>query len=305
MADGVLIAVDWGTSRLRAMLVDASGKVIEERASGDGIGALDGGHEAAFERLVAGWPAVPAIMAGMIGSRQGWREAPYVPCPADAESLGGALLRFTTAAGRPVAIVPGLMLRSAARDGDVIRGEETQMIGLIDGEPGFSGTAVHPGTHSKWVAIASGRIADFQTYMSGEMFELLRHRSFLRHSVKDTDADLSAEPDFALAVRRTAVDGLPFLGAIFSTRVRALLDDVPGERNLAYLSGLVIGAEIAAARADGRVAGKALRVVASPALARAYAKALEIAALECRTLDGSTTVLAGLLHLARRAGLLA
>jgi 2-dehydro-3-deoxygalactonokinase len=87
--------------------------------------------------------------------------------------------------------------------------------------------------------------------------------------------------------------------------VRALLDDVPGERNLAYLSGLVIGAEIAAARADGRVAGKALRVVASPALARAYAKALEIAGLECRTLDGSTTVLAGLLHLARRAGLLA
>ena len=104
---------------------------------------------------------------------------------------------------------------------------------------------------------------------------------------------------------RTAVHGLPFLGAIFSTRVRALLDNVPGEQNLAYLSGLVIGAEIAAAKADGRVTGKALRIVANPTLAKAYAKALSIAGLEYAIRDGSTMVLAGLLHLARRAGLLA
>lgn len=300
-----LIAVDWGTSRLRAWLLNAGGKPLVTASSDEGIGTLTGGHEAVFERLVAAWPKVPAIMAGMVGSRQGWHEAAYLPCPATAPAIGGKLTRFTTGSGRDVAIVPGLAVRPPNRDGDVIRGEETQMIGLIDREPGFSGTVILPGTHSKWARIAGGAIVDFQTFMTGELFELFSQKSFLRHSVAEGADDLSALPDFALAVKRTLVEGLPFLGALFSVRARQLLAGVERENNLAYLSGLIIGGEIAAARAMGSLPAAAeVRIVAAPALLRAYTTALAVAGLKAETRDGSELVLAGLAHLARVGGLL-
>jgi len=300
-----LVAVDWGTSRLRAWLLDPAGNPLASAASDDGIGTLNGGHEAAFEKLVAGWPKLPAIMAGMVGSRQGWREAAYLPCPANAAAIGAQLTRFTTDAGRSVAIVPGLAIRSDGRDGDVIRGEETQLIGLAEREPAFAGTVILPGTHSKWARLAGGSIADFQTFMTGELFELLSEKSFLRHSVAAGGPELADAPDFALAVRRTAADGLPFLGALFSVRARQLLLDVKREDNLAYLSGLVIGGELAAARAMGSLGtDTSVRIVASPALARAYARALSVLGLSAEARDGSELVLAGLARLARAAGLL-
>jgi 2-dehydro-3-deoxygalactonokinase len=303
IGDGVLIAVDWGTSRLRAWLVDSAGEAIADADSGDGIGRIEGGHEAIFERAVAAWPRLPAIMAGMIGSRQGWREAPYVPCPATTSSIAGGIIRFGTDGGRAIAIVPGLAVRSG--DGDVLRGEETQIAGLIAGAPTFTGTVILPGTHSKWVRVESGTIADFQTYMTGELFELLSQKSFLRHSVADTGSDLSTSPEFALAVRRTAVEGLPFVAGLFPVRARQLLADVKLADNLAYLSGLVIGGEIAAARATGRLDGGGdIRIVGARSLARAYMKALEVAGFTAKTLDGDRLVLAGLADLARSIGFL-
>jgi len=304
--DGALIAVDWGTSRLRATLLDAGGRVLAEADSDDGIGRLKPGeHEAAFERLVEDWPAVPAIMAGMVGSRQGWHEATYVPCPAAPKAIAGGILRFATAGGRPVAIVPGVMVRSPDRDGDVIRGEETQILGLLAREAEFDGVVVLPGTHSKWATVMEGGIADFQTYLTGEMFGLLAHQSFLRHSVKEGTVELSTHPEFALGIRRTVIEGLPFLAAIFSVRARQLLDGIDPEGNLAYLSGLVIGGEIAAARDTGLLwQGRTLRIIGGRTLARAYARAFDIAGYEAEALDGSDLVVAGLLRLARIADLL-
>jgi 2-dehydro-3-deoxygalactonokinase len=301
---GALIAVDWGTTNVRTMLLDGHGHVIAEATSADGIGSVPpGGHEAAFSRLVADWPAVPAIMAGMVGSRQGWREAVYVECPASPEAIADGILRMEDAGGRPIAIVPGVMVRSPDRDGDVLRGEETQVVGLLAGDPGFDGVVVLPGTHSKWATVTDGAIADFQTFLAGEVFGLLSRQSFLRHSVKDGDADLSTLPDFALGVSRTVLDGLPFLAAIFSVRARQLLDGVDPAANMAYLSGLVIGGEIAAARDTGRLwQGRALRIVGGEALGRAYARAFDIAGYEAEVLDGSDLVVAGLLRLARVAG---
>jgi len=302
---GALIAVDWGTTRLRAMLLDQDGGPIAEAESGEGIGALAGRHENVFEGLIAAWPKVPAILAGMIGSRQGWREAPYVACPADASMLATNAIRFTTERGRDVAIVPGLMLRDPRRDGDVIRGEETQIVGLIGHEPAFRGISIHPGTHSKWAAIADRTITRFQTFLTGEIFDLLARVSFLRHSVASDGRDLSAVPDFALAVRRTAEEGLPFLAAIFSVRVRQLLKNVAREDNLAYLSGLVIGGEIAAARSAGWLtAGEAVRIVGSRSLASAYARAFTIVGQPTEALDGGEMVRLGLVHLARTIGFL-
>lgn len=305
-----LIAVDWGTSRLRARLVDPDARVLAEAESGEGIGQIDakqlaGGHEAIFERLVHDWPTVPAIMAGMIGSRQGWREAAYVPCPSTPATLGAEILRFQTSRGRPVAIVPGLKLDVPARDGDVIRGEETQMIGVIDRDPGFTGVCILPGTHSKWARIDNGVIVGFQTFISGELFSLLAKESFLRHSVAESGADLSAMADFSLGVRRTACDGLPFVSSLFSVRARQLLMGVKAENNLAYLSGLIIGGEIAAAqKVDPLAAATALRIVAAESLARAYQTALRIVGFDAEALDGDALVLQGLMHLARIIGLL-
>ena len=305
MSSAALIAVDWGTSNMRARLIDAAGNVLAEAASEDGIARVAaGGHEAAFERLVGDWPQVPAIMAGMIGSRQGWREADYLPCPAAVGDLAASVLRFETGNGRPVAIIPGMMVRSAARDGDVMRGEETQIVGLIDGEPGFAGVAILPGTHSKWVSVSGTTVNDFQTFLTGEVFELLSQKSFLRHSVAAGGGEPDS-PDFALAVRRTVDEGLPFLSAIFSVRVRALLDGADPTANLAYLSGLVIGGEIAAARTAGRFNDATqLRIVGSQSLGRAYARAFALLGIQTVALDGNALALAGLLHIARTIGLL-
>jgi 2-dehydro-3-deoxygalactonokinase len=297
---GVLIAADWGTTRFRALLLSAGGEAIAEIESGDGINALSGGHEAAFERLVGGWPKVPAIIAGMAGSRQGWREAPYVSPPATVEAIADHVIRFEAASGRPVAIVPGVMLRSAERDGDVMRGEETQVIGLLRAEPEFDGVVILPGTHSKWVRVAGGAIADFQTYLTGELFDLLARHSFLRHSVGGDGGDIAGRADFAIAVKRTAKAGLPFLAAIFSVRARALLGKVQGEDNLAYLSGLLIGGEIAAAQAAGWLPeGAVLRIVGSRSLANAYKRAFEIVGFDCAVRDGGELAKAGLMELAR------
>ena len=306
LSAGALIAVDWGTSHVRARLVDSDGAVLAESKSDDGIARLSAGeHEAAFQRLTAGWPEVPAIMAGMIGSRQGWHEAAYLPCPAATGALVQAIVRFSSAGGQPIAIVPGIVLKSPDRDGDVMRGEETQIVGLLDGEPGFDGVAVMPGTHSKWVSIAGGNIGDFRTVMTGELFDLLAHKSFLRHSVGQDSGDLTASPDFALGVRRTVADGLPFLAALFSVRARALLADSRPDDNLAYLSGLIIGGEIAAVVATGQLTpGAALRIVGSQSLGRAYARALAIAGFEAQVLDGDALAFNGLVHLARAIDLL-
>lgn len=301
--DGALIGVDWGTSRLRAWLFDAAGNPIAEAESDDGIGRLDGGHEAAFERVAAGWPRVPAIMAGMVGSRQGWRELPYVPCPAGASEIAAGMTRFATAAGRTVTIVPGLSVTGG--DGDALRGEETQVVGLIGSEPAFSGIAILPGTHSKWARVDTGVIKGFQSFLSGELFDLLARTSLLRHSVRDDGSDLSASPQFALAVTRMAVDERPFLSALFPVRVRQIVGGVDPADNYAYLSGLVIGGEIAAARAGGSLsANMPIRLVGSAVLTRAYRVALDLAGFGAEIRDGSVLVRAGLMHLARTAGLL-
>ena len=300
-----LIAVDWGTSRLRARLLAGDGATLAEAKSEEGIGQNDGNHEAIFERLAGAWPAVPAIMAGMVGSRQGWREVAYVPCPATPDQIARAVLRFTTANGRPVAIVPGVRLAAPERDGDVMRGEETKVIGIIEREPDFDGVCIMPGTHPKWARIDKGAIVSFQTFISGELFELMSRKSFLRHSVADGAADLAAEADFALGVERTARRGLPFVAALFSVRARQLLGAADKASNLAYLSGLIVGGEMAAAEAMSLLLrGAPLCIAGAPGLARVYQTALSILGHEASVLDGDALVFAGLTHMARAIGFL-
>ena len=169
MPDPILIALDWGTTNVRAALLDAVGTVLEERKGDSGVGHLDEtGFTARFNELVAGWPELPAIACGMVGSRQGWHEAAYCELPLDVSQLAARLHRFTSG-GRELAIVPGVM-KDTLDQADVMRGEETQIAALLAENPDFDGTIVLPGTHSKWARIAKGKLVDFKPYMTGELF---------------------------------------------------------------------------------------------------------------------------------------
>jgi 2-dehydro-3-deoxygalactonokinase len=298
-----LVALDWGTSTLRGYLLDAAGAAIDTRHAALGIlRVADGDFEAALERFCGDWfaasPSIPLLASGMIGSRQGWREAAYVPCPASVDELGRRLLRFETGRGRQVAIVPGVV-----REGDVpdvMRGEETQIAGALGADG--AGRFVLPGTHSKWASVADGAITAFRTFMTGELFAVLVQHSILGRLMEGDAADIGA---FARGVAFGLAEG-GLGGKLFSARTLGLFGRVPGAGLHDYLSGLLIGAEIADARggddASGMADGRAVTLIGDPALAARYRDALAIAGVAAEIADEQVTP-RGLLRIARAAGL--
>ena len=287
------IAVDWGTSRFRAYLAGAGGAVADRRVSNEGISTVaPGGFPAVLERHCGGWlassPALPVIMAGMVGSRNGWAEAPYAPCPASAASLAQRLLPLPCSIAQSVTIIPGLMTRDADGVADVMRGEETLLVGA-----GMqNGIAILPGTHSKWAQIIDGRITGFRSFMTGEFYGLL-----LRHSLLGR---LSAEPHdrrgylrgLASAARGARL-GLALTHLAFEARTAVLAGDLPGEAVAPFLSGLLIGAEVQSGHA---VFGKPRNVllIGGEALTALYQEALELAGVTVRLQDSEACLLAGI-----------
>lgn len=302
-APPALIALDWGTSSLRAWLMDAAGGVIARRRSDEGLlRPGEGGFAGAFDRIAGDWrraaPGLPALAAGMIGSAQGWAEAPYARCPAGAGDLAAALAEVPEAGLR---IVPGL--RQDGARADVMRGEETQILGALAGRPDPRAPAllVLPGTHSKWAGAEGGRVTGFTSFMTGELFAVLRDHSILGRIPAGPDTPDRAARDAAF---RAAVDLVRDEGRaaplLFSTRARVLTGSLDPALAMEHLSGLLIGEEIAAAP---RPAGAApLLLVGAPALCDRYAMALQAFGLDAEIL-GEETGAAGLWLLARRAGL--
>ena len=306
---GCLIALDWGTSGLRGWLLSADGAVLDRQASQDGIMALaEGGFEVVYRRFTAGWraahPAIPALAAGMIGSRQGWVEAPYVACPAGFTDLVGRCVR-TGAAGAALRIVPGLSWQAPDAMMDVMRGEETQIFGALDdGER--DGLFIMPGTHSKWARVEAGRIVAFATYMTGELFAVLRGHSILGRMMP---ADGSMTHD-APAFEEGAIDGLnsgyELPRRLFGVRTRGLFGEITPAAAPSFLSGLLIGAEIWGARESGRIGDGATAaiLIGDAALCQRYAEVLRMAGIESRLADADVTP-RGLWRLARAAGMIA
>jgi len=285
------IAVDWGTTALRVWAMGAGGTVLAAVASDQGMGALaPQAFEPALLALIEPWLAgagnpVPVVACGMVGARQGWREAAYraVPCT----PLGGPLLavaphdpRFT------LHIVAGL---SQAEPADVMRGEEVQIAGYLATHPGFEGTLCLPGTHSKWATIRAGRVSSFQTCMTGELFALLSTTSVLRHALGgpgwDDAAFLDASAE-ALAAPETLSTRL------FAIRAASLLAGQSPATARARLSGLLIGAELAATRALWQ--GPAVAIVGAGQLASHYAAALAAQGRVAVSADASDVTLRGL-----------
>jgi 2-dehydro-3-deoxygalactonokinase len=257
-----LIGLDWGTSSLRSYRFAADGTVLEHRSRPWGIQHLPaGGYEAAFAGVAGDWraaaPAAPVIAGGMVGSRQGWREVPYVACPADPREIARGIVAFETPGGT-IHLVPGL--QQGGPYPDVMRGEEVQILGALVGDPALAAAArmVLPGTHCKWATIRAGRVTGFTTYLTGELFALLRDHSIIGRPARDArEADGGAaaacdEAAFLRGVRVARESGSRGIaGRLFTTRSLWLGGDLPVGQTLDYLSGLLVGEELRSVLAGG------------------------------------------------------
>ena len=294
MTEPKLIGVDWGTSSLRAYLLGAGGVVLDRTSAPRGIMAVeDGRFGDALDAAIAPWRGqAPILLAGMIGSRQGWREAPYVACPATLAALAAAVL---PASGDVPAIVPGV-LQGGTLPG-VMRGEETQIMGAITS--GADARVVLPGTHSKWVTVRGGRIERFRTFMTGELFAVLRRHSILgRFVTGEPAAGDGASDAFRRGVEtaRTAGEGIGAL--LFTARSLVLTGQLEPDASLDYLSGLLIGDEIGHAIAD---APGTITLIGDPALCALYRAALRPFDIEAVLADDAAPV--GLWRIATAASL--
>ena len=298
MARAAFIAGDWGTSQLRLYLCDASGAVLESRVA-RGAAAARGEHERVLEGEIAGWEAaagpLPVVLCGMVGSSIGWVQAPYLPAPADPQALAAACIVLR--AGR-VRIVPGVSCRNRLGAPDVMRGEETQILGALKLDPRLrSGQHLVclPGTHTKWVIVRDGGIVEFLTAPTGEVFELLSKHSVM---VRDgTDELPMNDRAFDAALERVrARPDVELLHRIFEVRSRRLLSQMPREDAASYLSGLLIGSDVAgAARVFAEeIRGGPVHLIAAPGLVHAYSGALRAFGLASETIDGAAASLAGL-----------
>jgi len=304
-----LIAIDWGTSALRGWLLSQDGAVLERRASRQGIMAVaDNDFDAAYRTFTADWRAVraglPALAAGMIGSRQGWAEAPYVACPAGFADLTDRCVTVG-AHDASLKIVPGLSWQSPDRGIDVMRGEETQLFGAL-AESGHDGLFILPGTHSKWAWVEAGRIVAFVTYMTGELFAVLRGHSILGRMMPADGAMVHDAAAFADGARDGLSGGHELLHRLFGVRTRGLFGTLVPDAAPSFLSGLLIGAEVVAAQATGKIGhgASAAVLIGEATLCQRYADVLAMTGIATRRADADVTP-RGLWRLARTAGMIA
>jgi 2-dehydro-3-deoxygalactonokinase len=265
-----MIGIDWGTTNFRAFRIARDGSIRERRAGPKGIlNVPDGRFGDTLREEIGPWLAAGedrVLLSGMIGSRQGWKEAPYLPCPAGAAELGVALVDIGFDWAR-VKLVPGLSGFDESGVAEVMRGEETQILGvpllLRDG-----GIACLPGTHSKWARVEGGRIVGFTTHMTGEAFGVLRSHTILGRMMRDGPSD-GAPFDTGL-IRSADPGGL--LHHLFGVRAEVLADRLSDSEAPAYLSGILIGHEVRAALAHA--GGAVVQVIGAPDLSALYAKAI-------------------------------
>ena len=281
---GNLIAIDWGTTNRRVYLLDAAGQVCRSERNGMGLLAVPAGgfaeEVAAIRARFGDWPV---ILAGMVGSARGWINVPYLDCPAGIADLGAALHWLDD--GR-TAIVPGL----ADPAGDVMRGEEVQVLGAVAGGL-VPDTALlcQPGTHCKWARLADGRLTTFATAMTGEVFALLKAHSLLADFL---GGDVTDDAAFREGVR----DGLSgrLTTLLFRVRAAALLGRRPIEQSAAYASGLLIGHDVGGEDLAG---GQVVHLLADPQLGALYASAIRLAGGTPIIIDSHAAFVAGVTHI--------
>jgi len=280
------IAVDWGTSNMRAWAMSASGTVLDEVCSDRGMGSLKPAEfEQALRDAIAPWDhkGAPMIACGMVGAKQGWMEAPYaaVPCAATPEG-------FTKpdAGDLDVYIIAGLKQADPA---DVMRGEETQIAGFLSMNKNWDGVICLPGTHTKWAHISADEVVSFQTYMTGELFAAISGNTVLKHSVNSDDWDNDA---FDGGVADAMARPERLAARLFSLRAEGLLNGMQNGTAKARLSGLLIGAELAGAKPYWL--GQQVAVIGAGGLCSLYVRALAAQSAPATQVKGDAITLAGL-----------
>jgi 2-dehydro-3-deoxygalactonokinase len=265
-----MIGVDWGTTSFRAFRIARDGTIRDRRTALRGLlNVPDNRFADTLREEVGPWLAAGedhVLLSGMIGSRQGWMEAPYLPCPAGAADLAAGLVAIEFDWGQ-VRLVPGLSGEDEAGVAEVMRGEETQVCGVLEAMGG-GGLACLPGTHSKWVKVEGGRITGFTTHMTGEAFAALRGYTILGRMMREGPADGAS---FDAGVQRSGDPG-GLLHHIFGARSQVLAGRLAESESAAYLSGILIGHEVRAALAERR--GEVVHVIGAPELTMLYARAI-------------------------------
>jgi 2-dehydro-3-deoxygalactonokinase len=288
-----LVMVDWGTSSLRAAFA-SDDQVEQTRHSDQGILKVPAGafprtlHELCGDWLQA--PEVLCLISGMAGSAQGWSLAPYCPCPAGQVELAQHLHWIEP---QRIALVPGLSCELAHAP-DVMRGEEVQILGVLQLHGLQDAQLVLPGTHSKWVTVRAGRIDTFNTYMTGEVYAVMRQHSILGRTLPAWSSDETLDDAHFDQGVRLSLQGGSLLHHLFGVRTLSLMDRAGPAALASYLSGLVIGEEL---RAQHLVAGQTVWVVGSTALQARYQRALALLGVSTRPL-GDTATWTGLMSLA-------
>ncbi|MBF0279105.1 MAG: 2-dehydro-3-deoxygalactonokinase [SAR324 cluster bacterium] len=279
MSSRSLIAIDWGSTSFRAYLLDHDGKIRDSLSSPMGIlNVPEQKFEEVLEGLIGHWQKTYSkpdmIASGMIGSRQGWKETPYLSTEVGLTDLAGALEKISLKQGSSFWIVPGMMVTDAHGIPDVMRGEETQVLGWTAED---KEVFVLPGTHSKWVLCEQGRIVGFSTFMTGELYQILKKYSILGKLI---NGELEHPVSFIKGVRNSQLNQYSgLLHNLFSTRTLALDHQIKSEHLAAYLSGLLIGSEIREAKIYMEQHGIAglgeLKLIGSPELGPLYKTAIE------------------------------
>lgn len=291
------VAVDWGTSNLRAWGLDGDGGIVFENASPKGMGKLQREEfPAALSEVLDGVVSakdgpLDVLICGMAGARQGWLEAPYLEAPTDLRGLFAGAVRPAMPDNRLApAILPGVCQKNG--NDNVMRGEETQLLGLASLRPDFSGVVCMPGTHSKWAQLSGTKIDHFSTAITGEMFEVLRTHSVLRHSLMG-DLDGPARADgFAAGAAAGLEHPEQLLGQLFEVRAGSLLSGRTPDWCAGFLSGLLIGTEIGSNR--HLIGDQPVPLIGSAPLCALYAQVLGMIGARGDTQDATAVVLAGL-----------
>ena len=290
------VAVDWGTSNLRAWAIGEDGSIANSFTSEKGMGKLAREEfPAALSELLSdvarpnGKP-LEVLICGMAGARQGWLEAPYLEAPTDLRGLLDGAVHPAMEGGIAPSILPGVCQKAGSDN--VMRGEETQLLGLATLQPGYHGVVCMPGTHSKWAQLSGTRIEHFSTAMTGELYEVLRTHSVLRHSLTgDLDGPGRAE-GFAAGAEAGLERPEDLLGRLFQVRAGSLISGRTPDWCAGLLSGLLIGTEIGSNR--HLIGTEAVPLIGSAALCKLYAEVLEKIGAKGNPIDATAVVLAGL-----------
>ena len=296
--EDVLVGVDWGTTHRRVYKLDSSGACQASFADGEGALACKGRFASALEAALAQLGKAPdlVVLSGMVGSALGWQEVPYVTGDVRLTDVQDYLVPVANAvAAVPTFIVPGYCVRNATGQPDVMRGEETQLLGAV-AQGHTDGWFVLPGTHSKWVRLEAARVVQLRTYMTGELFSVLQSHGTLASTAPAAD---TAWNDAAFAQGVRASDGMALSHLLFGVRARVVSGDIPASSAQSYLSGLLIGTELGDVMRSPQAMQQhgSFKLIGTPELARHYQTAATLMGLTFEILDAQSAYLAALHHI--------